>query len=603
MFACETARRWLDSEMRARDFRSLKVAGLLLVTGSLGFAGNFVMPSEGPVAFRRDRLPLDADAMKELSRELVTLAKGAEIKLAVGRRTAAQMLALSTALDPSNTEARELASQLQKDLGTTVTDPQEIEQSKTRIWQYLAWLEAPASGPQGMALAECLTDVMLVSDPNHPRAATLRTGQERGAWKDWIPNLSAYETSDADTARKAETPSSPIPLLTEKSVALSEAEVRTPLWQSIGQTDKRSWVSSPASLQMTAEMIPSDRTAPPPFSLVIGPASNTPSLSTLGPPILQALKKHHGSLPAGVRITVNSSALEASLLSNKRHSISAATAVLASAAISGNAPDATIIGLIDASGAFKLPTGFWDQLQTLGKGTGGRLVLPAEAADFLPSMLALEKPGFFLDHEVVLASNFSELLELSQKNPSNTLANVTLNFKEIREKADPQAVGQYLSNIFVRRRLLEIIRQAPFHYSAKMLAIQSAGNRPTLIPRNILAAELLRAIAPMNWVTERGDPGPGTLETARLNATYETCRSQVDQLLRYAEKNDRKLLDDTQEMVITLRTLDRIMRTRAQPFTVNPEAISAQAEMIRAYHQVTNELASASGDAEAVPPK
>lgn len=139
MFACETARRWLDSEMRARDFRSLKVAGLLLVTGSLGFAGNFVMPSEGPVAFRRDRLPLDADAMKELSRELVTLAKGAEIKLAVGRRTAAQMLALSTALDPSNTEARELASQLQKDLGTTVTDPQEIEQSKTRIWQYLAW--------------------------------------------------------------------------------------------------------------------------------------------------------------------------------------------------------------------------------------------------------------------------------------------------------------------------------------------------------------------------------------------------------------------------------------------------------------------------------
>jgi histone H3/H4 len=72
--------------------------------------------------------------------------------------------------------------------------------------------------------------------------------------------------------------------------------------------------------------------------------------------------------------------------------------------------------------------------------------------------------------------------------------------------------------------------------------------------------------------------------------------------LRYAEKNDRKLLADTQEMVITLRTLDRIIRTRAQPFTVNPEAISAQAEMIRAYHQVANELASASGDAEAVPP-
>ena len=56
-------------------------------------AGNFAVPAEGPVAFRRDRLPLDAGTMAELSRQLVTLAEGLSAETAVNRRAAAQVLA------------------------------------------------------------------------------------------------------------------------------------------------------------------------------------------------------------------------------------------------------------------------------------------------------------------------------------------------------------------------------------------------------------------------------------------------------------------------------------------------------------------------------
>ena len=78
---------------------------------------------------------------------------------------------------------------------------------------------------------------------------------------------------------------------------------------------------------------------------------------------------------------------------------------------------------------------FWYQLQALGKGKGQRLVLPAEAAAYLPSILAMEKPEFFFDYEVLLASDFKQLLDLTAKKPKEPLASATAKFREIRERA------------------------------------------------------------------------------------------------------------------------------------------------------------------------
>ncbi len=578
------------------NFHLPHVAGLLLATATTLLAGNFVAPAEGPVAFRRDQVPLDAETMATLSRQLVTLAQALDPKTAANRRAAAQMLALSTALDPGNAKAREVLADFENESHQPAAAADQLEACRTRIWQYLGWLETPDAGDQGRALAACLTDVIVASDPQHPQAQALVSTKERGAWKGWIPALAAYE---AKTPVETQEPPTPENAATQPGILLANAQVSTPLWKRSVKTDPLKWTLVAAPVGMTAKMIPADGGEASPFKLVLESPPNNDVLSAVVAPLLKILEQHPGSLPAGGRVAISSTALDESLLSNKRQSISAATAVLVSAAISGREPDATIIGLVDETGAFKLPRGFWNQLKSLGPGNGGRLVLPTAAAEYLASMLALERPQVFFDYEVVLAANFKELLELSAKTPEGTFAKASGQFREIREKIGTQPLGQYVANPFIRRRLAEIAQEAPYHNSAKMLAIQGAGNRPIFVSRAVLTAELRRAIEPMDWLGKLADGAIPTADLPRIGPTFETSRDQAERLLRYAEKNDRGLVERVLDLVTTIRALDRAVKGRGDVVDVSAAVAAAHVAFLRAYGDVAGELAAESGEVEA----
>lgn len=577
----------------------LRVAGLSLGAATCLFAEKFAPPAEGPVAFRRDRIPLEAEAMAGLSRQLATLAEGLDFKTAANRRAAAQMLALAAALDPANSKTRELIAGFQKEKLPPPADPREAGQARERIWQYLTWLETPESGTHGQALAACLTDVLLVSDPAHPRAEALRAAGERGAWQGWVPEPGAYETPAAAKPKPPEAVVATVPA--KPGILLSKAQVFTPLWKNVSHDESVKWVLSRAPLQMSAEIIPAKEGEPRPFSATVGATNGDQRLSKLNIALLQILRRQHSSLPAGGRVTITSSALETSLRSNKSHAISAAAAVLANSAISGREPDATIIGLIDESGAFKLPQGFWELLQSLGPGKGGRLVLPAAAAAYLPSMLTLENPGFFLEYEVLLASNFQQLVDLAEMTPRDDLGKASAQFREIREKAASQIIGNYLSNSFVRRRLEELAQQAPYHYSAKMLALQGSGNRPAYISRAVLAAELRRVIEPLDWIARRDYHSLAKTDPDQLRSAQDTCRSETDRLFRCTEMGDRQLLARVQELPTALRALERALKTRDEFNPGGSGGVSAYSALTRVHAEITAELGAAIQNPEAVP--
>ncbi len=583
--------------MISGKFHLPRVAGLLLGAATALLAGNFAVPAEGPVAFRRDKVPLDVETMAGLSRQLVTLAQALDADTAANRRAAAQMLALSTALDPGNAKAREVLADFENARHQPAADSEALEKSRARVWQYLGWLETAEAGDHGRALAACLADVIIVSDPQNPQAQALRGAGERGAWKGWIPKLAAYESQ---TPEVTPDPSPTDIAATHSGILLAKASVFTPLWKRPAKTDLVTWTLVSGPVEMTAKIVPADDGELKPFALVFRTQDNDDSLASLVAPLRKLLEMQHGSLPAGGRVTISSPALDESLLSKKRQSISAAAAVLASSAISGREPDATILGLVDETGAFKLPTGFWNQLQSLGPGHGGRLVLPTAAAEYLPSILALERPQIFFEYEVVLASNFKELLDLTVKTPEGTFARVSAQFREIREKAGAQPLGQYVANPFIRRRLGEIVLEAPYHYSARMLAIQGAGSRPVFASRAVLAAELRRAIEPMDWLAKRDayltfDES----EIERLDATYQTCHNQVEQLQRYAEKNDRSLVERVQDLVTAIRVIDRAAKSRGESYEVQYAIATAHRAFLRAYAEVAGDPTREAGGVEA----
>lgn len=579
------------------------VAGALASMLGALFAGEFVPPAEGPVPFRRDRIPLNTDAMNWLSKDLWMLARDNSAMNAAGLRGAAQMLALALALNPENTNARALISKYNEGRHTPAGDNEHKNHLHTRIRQLIAWLETPQAGSDAQELAACLKDVLLFTDSSSSQAGAVPKATELGAWAGWVADVSAFQKKAAGPiVVKPKNPDSIANQPEKSGILLENATVLTPMWRGVDEGNSRTYVSVVAPLQMTASKeAPSKDVG---FAIMIGNHGDSESPDSLGKTLETLLGNQHGNLPPTGQIRITNAELEQSMQLGKPQSISAAAAVLASAALSGRAPEAIIIGKIDATGAFTLPSQFWDRLQTLGKGNGQRLVLPADASPYLPSMLAMEKPEFFIEYEVLLAKDFKELLELSAKSPSEPLASATAKFREIRERAGSQDIRSFIDNSFVKQRLATVAEEHPAHLSAKMLLTQATGNRPTTVSRKVLASEIRRALEPMMWIKSsrhfRFDPEDewpaAPKELPEVSQTYELCRPAVDRLERYTSKENMDLLETARELVFAIRTLNKAPRLRSNNnWTIINAVSNAHGDVVR-----LQEILAAKLDTEAL---
>jgi hypothetical protein len=283
-------------------------------------------------------------------------------------------------------------------------------------------------------------------------------------------------------------------------------------------------------------------------------------------------------------------------VSNKnRGAMAGPCAALLGAALSGHEPTGMVIGKIEADGSFRMGPDFWDRLRAVSKGPGGRLVIPAEAADLLPSLLALEDPEFFLSYDVLLASNLQELLERSAKTPASPLAEQLSRFQDIRTKGTSIAIGQYVANRFVRQRLIELSNEAAYFFSPRMLAVQAAGSRPTKLPKKLLACELKRALEPLAWIRGRG---PTEIDIAQLDKSYEASRAKVDLLERYVDTTERDLHLRVREMTTTMRSFSRANRVAVNKDDGYEMVLASFEAMMKSYTAVTTELSAATGTAD-----
>jgi hypothetical protein len=574
----------------------LKIKSRLVLMAWLTFfpfcvcVGEFVRPAIGPVAFRSDQLPLAARTMAGLSRDLEIITRALPGETPAQRQTAARALALAIALDPANEEPRRLLDLYENAGRPPVPDAESLARSRASVWHSIAWLESPEAGGHGHALASCLKDVMAVAEPENTDAQALLQDGEKGAWAGWVPDIHAYEPGKITTEPEPdfpqaesleETPADP-------EILLREAMVRTVIRKRTGRGPSVRWTHAPASLRMRAS-----RTREAGFSLMICPEGAVP-LETESAKLIQwLLEKQHGTLPAHMRVRILGGELMSAIQEGQTPEFTAAAAVLASAAVTGREPDAVIIGQLDEIGAFKLPSRFWEQLQALRPGNGRRLVLPTAAAEWLPTFLAMEKPGFFMDHEVLLASDFQQLLELSTKPPEGAVADAAVKFREIRARAAGQDLRAYLANRFVRQRLDELAKAAPFHASAAMLLLHGSAERPRHLGRAVLASELRRIVEPMAWINALEHLDSSFSEAGEFSAIYKSSRLAVDQLERHVEKTDLDLWESTRELTAALWRLNRAVNERGANTLAQAEIQNALVDFTRQYRDVSGQLDSA----------
>lgn len=572
------------SEMGFKNFHRFCLTAILAMATPAPGAGEFAVPADGPVAFRRDQIPLERAVIADLSKSLVVLAHQLDKSTAVKRRTAAQMLALAIALDPENSAARDLVFRFQKNLSTPTTADHANQTSdrQKQVRQLLAWLESPEAQTQGLALAACLIDVMTVYDADHSPDKEARTASERAAWQGWVPPLTAYAAPTPVVLVKP----APIPV---PAFLLEKAQVSTVAWKNLGKFPNSKWAQAPIRLQMNAE-IPVNA----PFTITVAPELEEKALHGENKSLVEILIRQKIRLPDEGLVSITSPDLHGGAVTPKPQAISAAAAVLVSSALSGCEPDAVILGDVDSSGAFTLPPDLWSQIQALGTGTGKgrRLVLPTAAAEYLPSLLALEKASFFFDYEVLLAANFQELLKLSAKNPDELTANSIASFKSIRDELGTLSVDEYVVKELVRRRLEEISQNLPNHFSSKMLFVQGSGKRPIYSTLKVLASELRLALEPMEWVAQRPVQEFASSEVERLHSSWELCFTQVERLKRYSEGKDALLVERVGDVVADLRTLDRTTRRRNQTL----EAFTSYGNFRKNYQNTAREITRIIGD-------
>ena len=557
------------------------MAGWWLTAVAVLAAGPFPMPKDGPLPFRRDRLPLDADTLRGLSAELVVLGQSLNGDTPAGRHAAAQSLALALALDPMNPSARETLESFHE--GQPAGEKASASPS-ARIRQLTSWLESEEAGKEARALGACLRDVLAAVElPENPPVA------QEGAWRGWVPELAAYHPVEAPPQKpQADTPVTP----QGSALARREGEIFAPIWVRNGELQRDVFQKVKVSMK---ELPPREGESTPPGSFRVELQGANGAFAETGKALTSVVGKlHDGQLPtARLGLSLGKGAFP----EHPDAGLSAAAVVLMDAAVSGREPAGIVIGRIEKTGKLASPPHLADRLLALAGGDGGRLILPREAEPFLASVLVLAGPDFFLKYEVIYASNARELVERATAKPSGPAGEAAELFAEIRSKAgSSSSVGSYVANRFVRQRLAEIFQKFPDHASARLLWQQGGGEVPLKLVRPVIAAEISRSLDALTWLT--GLDASETIQVRKLEQAQETCRNEIERLERYVATDDRALLDRYREVLQSIRAFAREVRERSSSsvdyYYDQSKSENALHELKRAYQNYREELAKIS---------
>lgn len=573
--------------VRMNAMRSFSRGFLILCAMSLPLPAAFVPPAEGPVPFRRDKLPVDVETMTSLSRQVTVLAAAEPGETAEQRRAVAQMAALALALDPANRQARDLIEAAEKGEQAGTPDEKELEEARNRAWQTLSWLEMPEAGADGNALAACLGDVLTLADPGHPKAKA-HSG-EQGAWKDWVAAKDAFQTEEAVKPVEPAVPDGGAPAQPEAALALTDLELPMPLWVQDRETNAVSL--QPVKVSFHATMTEEGT------KFEVAGDGLTERFEKEMRLVDAALKARHGTLPKGLHVNLSFGKAGYSVTRNG-HALTGTAALLLDGARAGKVPAAMTLAVVGEGGKLRLPPKFWATLRALvAMPGGGRLILPKEAAEYLPALLTMDEAAFFMKREVLLAGTVDELCELAKAQPEEKVGEALKRFAEIRKVGEGKPLGTFVAHPATQQRLKEVTDGMPEHASARLLGLQGGGSRPRSLPRSILAREIRTALEPAATLMDLAPQDIKSPDLRALEKAHEASRAGLDKLTGYIDIRDRDLHKSAVEVADSLRTLARLLGKEDDEFkTVGPKQTSATRAARDAYLRVMRDLTSAAGD-------
>lgn len=584
----------------------------MLCAGTLPLAAQFVPPAEGPVPFRRDKLPVDVETMEALSRQLTLFTGAWMADDADELRAVAQMAALALALDPVNRDARALIDNLKAGGAPAVAEAEELERARNRAWQVLGWLEMPEAGADGQALAACLGDVMAMADPHHPKARERRSAGEQGAWKGWVADEAAFGPKETETKPEMdeeEEADDRVPGDEGKKAALALRELSgaMPLWYF--DKDLKQMKLAVVPVQLKASILEPDEDKdddndgdddkPKAFEVQVPGEGMTDRFTRGMRKVESAMKSRHGSLPHGLQVRLSLGKVDYSMTRNGE-ALTGTTALLIDGALRGKLPTAITLAVIGEDGKLELPPRFWETLRALSasQSSGTRLILPKEASEFLTALVVMDDAAFFMKNEVLLAGSVDDLCDIASPTPEEGIADGLKRFEEVRKAGQGKTLGNFAAHPATQQRLREVAEVMPDHASARMLALQGSGSRPRFLQRSVVALEIRSALEPIGFqMTE----DPDDVDAEDLEKAHEASRARLDALAGFIDIRDRDLHKAATDVADSLRPLARLLMKKdndSNSYELERKQGESYRSVRREYIRVMQELHQMVGDAQ-----
>lgn len=538
-------------------------AAFLILAFLANAAVRYVPANDSAPLLRRDLIPMDVDAIRDLADYLAVLADGPMPKSAIEVRHRAQLLTLSKRLLPGHERAHLIETSYLKGGERRQPEAFFVKSARKGLIETADWLSQLPKESEGQLLGQLLLDVLAPIASDHPVLKNHDALNTEKRWNSVIAEISKFDPQK-QLAANQDPKIKPTQIRTASVYKAKAILAEIPMFSNgidDGSPSKPGLVTTSLIITKAPNPDPDDKNAPesgdqngtlkfqPPTDFNVNPLQSS---------LLSFFRKNAKALPNGYNLNINTNKRQ--YLAKNRENIAANIAMMLDAAVSGRPlrRNTILFARLQATGNLQKPYYAWELIQQLEEFSlpiGTRLIVGKGMIEEMTGMLVLDKASFFTKYEVLEASSFEMARKLfyeDGKMPED-LKTASKSYLEVCDKALQVAhLGNFLSLSVVKDRLIKASQLSPNHISAAMLAQQSI-RRPAYFSRFLFTQELNRLLEPLAQFEYEID------QTSELAVTevYKKTRDRITPLKKRLQRRDIEILDDALNLIKDLNSVGR----------------------------------------------
>ena len=538
-------------------------AAFLILAFLANAAVRYVPANDSAPLLRRDFIPMDVDAIRDLADYLAVLADGPMPKSAIEVRHRAQLLTLSKRLLPGHERAHLIETSYLKGGERRQPEAFFVKSARKGLIETADWLSQLPKESEGQLLGQLLLDVLAPIASDHPVLKNHDALNTEKRWNSVIAEISKFDPQK-QLAANQDPKIKPTQKRTASDYKVKAILAEIPMFSNginDGSPSKPGLVTTSLIITKAPNPDPDDKNAPesgdrngtlkfqPPTDFNVNPLQSS---------LLSFFRKNAKALPNGYNLNINTNKRQ--YLAKNRENIAANIAMMLDAAVSGRPlrRNTILFARLQATGNLQKPNYAWEliqRLEELSLPIGTRLIVGKGMIEEMTGMLVLDKASFFTKYEVLEASNFEMARKLfyeDGKMPED-LKTASKSYLEVCDKALQVAhLGNFLSLSAVKDRLIKASQLSPNHISAAMLARQSI-RRPAYFSHFLFTQELNRLLEPLAQFEYEID------QTSELAVTevYKKTRDRITPLKKRLQRRDIEILDDALNLIKDLNSVGR----------------------------------------------